>query len=72
MDFTKKGRVYLQRMIVHVSKFDRRSVVVSGISLYSNNRGVLTSRPPFHGAIVLAKVISPASDEKKHMEILWL
>jgi hypothetical protein len=59
-------------MIAHVSKFDRRSEVVQGISLYSNSRGVLTSRPPFDGAVVLATVISPASDEKKHMEILWL
>ena len=72
VDLTKKGKVFLQRMVVDVDKFDRKNPIDIGSSLYCSVRGVLSSKKPFDDAVVLAKVISPATTEKKHMQILWL
>lgn len=72
LSFTKKAKVYVQRMIADLNKFDRQSEIVPGCSLYCNRRGELTSKPPFEGSVILAKVVSPATDQKKQMQILWL
>lgn len=72
LNFTKKGNVYLQRMIADVSKFDRENNIEIGDSLYCNDSGVFTSSRPFFDSLVLAKVISPGNNKKKHMQILWL
>lgn len=72
IDFTKKAKVYPQRMIADVLKFDRKSIVEPGYSLYCNTRGVLTSKKPFEGSVVLAKVVSPATEKRRAMQILWL
>jgi hypothetical protein len=72
LSFQRTAKVYPQRMIADVAKFDRQSKIEAGASLYCNQRGVLTADPPHEWSIVLAKVISPASDEKNYMQILWL
>lgn len=72
LSFQRTAKVYPQRMIADVAKFDRQSKIDIGSSLYCNQRGCLTAEIPFEYAIVLAKVISPASDEKNYMQILWL
>jgi hypothetical protein len=72
IDFTKKAKVYPQRMIADVMKFDRKNAIESGNSLYCNSDGVLSSKKPFEGSMVLAKVISPATKKKRAMQILWL
>ena len=72
VDFSRRADIYLQRMIADVGKFDRRNKIKTGSSLYCNRRGILSSKKPFEGALVLAKVITPANEEKKYMQILWL
>ena len=72
IDFMRSANIFLQRMVADVGKFDRRNKVGVGTSLYCSRRGVLSSKKPFEGSIVLAKVITPANKEKKHMQILWL
>jgi len=72
LDITKRIGAWPQRMVVNLDKFDRSSEVRSGNSLYCNRRGTLSTRKPFEGALPLAKVISPADEEKKYMSILWL
>jgi len=72
VDFSKMAKIYPQRMIADVGRFDKRSQIEVGSSLYCSKRGVLSSKKPFAGAMILAKVITPASKEKKHMQILWL
>ncbi|MFA5759158.1 MAG: hypothetical protein WC942_07380 [Clostridia bacterium] len=56
-------------MIVTTSKYDRKNKINSCDSLYCNSKGMLTSKKPFEGAIVLAKVISC---EKNQIVILWI
>jgi hypothetical protein len=70
--FNKMARVYPQRMIADINKFDRNNTIDIGSSLYSSFDGVLTSKKPFDNSIILAKVISPISKENKRMTILWL
>lgn len=72
VDYKRIVRVYLQRMIVNITKFDRNSNMGIGDSVYCNEVGVLTSNKPFLDSIVLGKVILPASDNRKDIQILWL
>jgi hypothetical protein len=72
INFTKKAKIYPQRMIADVTKFDRKNTIESGNSLYCNTKGVLSSKKPFEGSMVLAKVVSPATENKRAMQILWL
>jgi hypothetical protein len=72
INFTKKAKIYPQRMIADVMKFDRKNTIESGNSLYCNTKGVLSSKKPFEGSMVLAKVVSPATENKRAMQILWL
>lgn len=72
IDFTKKAKVYPQRMIADVVKFDRKNAIKPGYSLYCNTKGILSSKKPFESSVVLAKVITPASEKSKAMQILWL
>lgn len=72
LNFTNKANVYVQRMIVDLNRFDRFYDIEIGNSLYCNNRGFLSSAKPFEDSIVLAKVITPATEEKSCMQILWL
>jgi hypothetical protein len=71
-DTKKFAKVFAQRMIVDVDKFDRTHKIEVGNSLYCNKRGMLSSKKPSDSSLVLAKVITPASEDKKHMQILWL
>lgn len=66
---TKNIKIYPQRMIVTTNKYDRKNKINSCDSLYCNSKGMLTSKKPFEGAIVLAKVISC---EKNQIVILWI
>jgi hypothetical protein len=72
VDFRQMANVYPQRMIVDLNRFDRESDIKVGSSLYCNEYGVLSSRQPFEGALLLAKVITPAGSKKNYMQILWL
>lgn len=72
INFNQKAKVYPQRMIVDLNKFDRKNKIVIGSSLYCSEQGILTSKKPFENAFVLAKVITPAEGKKNHMQILWL
>lgn len=72
VDFQRKARVYPQRMVVDLNRFDRSNDIKIGSSLYCNEHGLLSSKQPFEYAFVLAKVITPATKEKNHMQILWL
>lgn len=72
IDFTKVAKIYLQRMVADVSKFDRENKINIGSSLYCNSIGELSSKKLHEQSIILAKVISPATVEKKYMQILWL
>ena len=72
INFQRKANVYPQRMIVDLNRFDRAHEIKIGDSLYCNNIGLLSSNRPFENAFVLAKVITPASKEKNHMQVLWL
>lgn len=72
IDLLNIAKVFPQRMIVDLSKFDIKNPINIGSSLYCNSQGILSSKIPFEGAFILAKVITPANSEKKHMSILWL
>jgi len=72
IDFKKVAKVFPQRMIADIDKFDRKSNIEIGSSLYCNKHGILTSQKLRENSLVLAKVITPASKDKKHMQILWL
>jgi hypothetical protein len=72
IDFKKVAKVFPQRMIADINKFDRKSNIEVGSSLYCNKHGMLTSQKPCENSLVLAKVITPASENKKYMQILWL
>jgi hypothetical protein len=72
INYSKSAQIYPQRMIADVGRFDRRNKIGIGSSLYCSKKGVLSSKQPYAGAMVLAKVITPANEEKSHMQILWL
>jgi len=72
IDFGRKANVYPQRMVVDLNRFDRDHEINIGSSLYCNKMGLLSSQRPSEHAFILAKVITPASEEKSHMQILWL
>lgn len=72
IDFKNLAKVFPQRMIANISKFDRKNEIKIGDSLYCNERGVLSSKKPFKDSVILAKVITPVSKENKHIQILWL
>lgn len=72
VDFGRKANVYPQRMVADLNRFDRDSEIRIGSSLYCNKAGLLSSKKPFDNSFVLAKVITPANEEKSHMQILWL
>lgn len=72
IDFHNIAKVFPQRMIVDLSRFDKKNPIKIGSSLYCNSQGILSSKPPFEGAFILAKVITPANAKKKSMSILWL
>lgn len=63
---------YIHRMILDISKFDRKNRIDIGTSLYCSQEGMLTSKRLYPDSILLAKVIAPAGSGKKHMNILWL
>jgi hypothetical protein len=72
IDFTKSAKVYPQRMIADIKHFDRNNLLSPGCSLYCNFDGVLSSKKPFESALILAKVISPITEKRNAMQILWL
>ena len=72
VDFERPANVYPQRMIVDLNRFDRDNKIQIGSSLYCNEEGLLSSKSPFENSFILAKVITPANEEKNHMQILWL
>jgi hypothetical protein len=72
LNLFRKAQVYPQRMVVDLNRFDRNFEINIGSSLYCNNVGLLSSNPPFEYAFVLAKVITPATEKKSAMQILWL
>ena len=72
INYTIQAQIYPQRMIADVGRFDRKNKIGIGSSLYCNKRGILSSKKPYLSAMVLAKVITPANEEKSHMQILWL
>ncbi|MCK9567744.1 hypothetical protein M0R72_02190 [Candidatus Pacearchaeota archaeon] len=72
LDFGRKANVYPQRMVVDLNRFDRDHEIQIGSPLYCNTKGLLSSQQPSEHAFVLANVITPASEEKSHMQILWL
>jgi len=72
IDYKKIVRVYPQRMIADILKFDRKNNIQTGNSLYCDKRGVLTNVKPFENSIVLGKVITPADDGNRYMQILWI
>ncbi len=71
-DTKKFAKVFSQRMIVNIDKFDRTHKIEVGNSLYCNKRGMLTSKKQSDNCLVLAKVISTVSEDKKYLQILWL
>lgn len=72
VDYKKVVNVYPQRMIADLLKFDRNNLIEIGNSLYCDFSGVLTSKKPFENSIVLGKVITPAGDGRRYMQILWI
>jgi hypothetical protein len=72
INFKRKANVYPQRMVVDLNRFDRTHEIIIGSSLYCNKQGLLSSNKPFENSFILAKVITPATNEKSHMQILWL
>lgn len=72
IDYKKVVKVYPQRMIADLLKFDRKNNIDIGNSLYCNDKGMLTSEKPFEDAIVLGKVITPANESRRYMQILWI
>lgn len=72
IDFKKLALIYPQRAVINISKYDRKSVIKIGSSLYCNESGELTADKPFENSIILAKVITPSNSEKKNIQILWL
>lgn len=72
IDFKKLAKVFPQRMIVEIDKFDRKCNIEVNSSLYCNKHGILTSQKPNENSLVLAKVITTTSKEKKYIQILWL
>jgi hypothetical protein len=72
IDFSKCANIYPQRMIANVDRFDRKNPIEIGSSLYCNGRGTLSSKKLYKDSMILAKVITPASADKKYMQILWL
>ena len=72
VNFRQMARVYPQRMIVNLNRFDRYHEIIIGSSLYCNSKGILSSICPFENAFVLAKAITLTTSEKNHIQILWL
>lgn len=74
VDFTKKAKVYPQRMVANIDRFDRIPEIGVGDSLYCNEKGILSTVKPFASAMLLAKVITPnfKKNQKRYMQILWL
>lgn len=72
IDYKRVVKVYPQRMIADLLKFDRKNIIEIGNSLYCNSNGVLTNKQPFEDSIVLGKVITPAGDNRRYMQILWI
>ena len=72
VDLTKTVKVYFHRMVVELTKFDKFNKIEVGSSLYAHKKGILTSKKPYNDSVLLAKVISPKTDEKKFISILWL
>lgn len=72
IDFHRKANIFPQRMVVDLNRFDRDNEIIIGSSLYCNNEGILSSKKPFDEALMLAKVITPATKKKNYMQILWL
>jgi len=72
LDYRLIVKGYIHRMILDISKFDRKNRIDIGTSLYCSQEGTLTSKRPYPDSVLLAKVIAPAGPGKKHMNILWL
>jgi hypothetical protein len=72
VNFKKRANTFPQRMIADLNVFDRDNEINVGNSLYCNKDGVLSSKKPFENSYALAKVITPADKNRKHMQILWL
>jgi hypothetical protein len=64
--------VHVQRMIIRTDRFDKKYDIDIGSSLYVNKYGILTSLKPFDKSYIVAKVITPASEQKQFIEALWL
>jgi hypothetical protein len=72
VDYTNIVKIFPQRMVLRMDKYDRKYPIVSGTSLYVGKDGILTSRKPFESSVITAKVISPEDENRKYIEILYL
>jgi hypothetical protein len=72
VDYGNVVKIFPQRMVLRIDKYDKKYPMGAGSSLYVGFDGILTSRKPHERAVITAKVISPETEERKFIEILYL
>jgi hypothetical protein len=66
-------RIWIQRMVFRTDQFDKEVEYRTGMPLYVNKHGLLTSKKPIiEDSQFVARVISPPAANKPFFEALWL